>query len=66
MGFWSFRAGRGLLCAASAVALTAASGCLRTSVLVQKFNDGVIETGVGDPKHPPVALRKEKVERRVE
>jgi predicted acylesterase/phospholipase RssA len=66
MGFWSFRAGRGLLCAASAVALAAASGCLRTSVLVQKFNDGVIETGVGDPKHPPVALRKEKVERRVE
>ena len=55
-----------MLSVAAAGALAAASGCLRTSVLVQKFNDGVIETGVGDPKHDPVSLRKEKVERRVE
>jgi predicted acylesterase/phospholipase RssA len=43
-----------------------ASGCLRTSVLVQKFNEGVIETGGGDPAREPAALRIETAERRVE
>jgi len=60
---WSRRTALGV---ATAGFLAAPSGCLRTSVLVQKFNDGLIETGNGDPAHDPVSLRKEKVERRVE
>lgn len=60
---WSRRAAVWVVAAGAA---SAVSGCLRTSVLVQKFNDGLIETGDGDPAHPPEALRKEKVERRIE
>jgi predicted acylesterase/phospholipase RssA len=48
------------------LASSAVAGCLRTSVLVQKFNDGVIETGAGDPAHSPEALRSETLKRLVE
>jgi predicted acylesterase/phospholipase RssA len=47
-------------------ALSGATGCLRTSVLVQKFNEGAIDTGNGDPAHDPAALRQETASRRIE
>lgn len=51
---------------AAVLAALIAAGCLRTSVLVQKFNDGVIETGSGDPARDPPALRLETAQRRIE
>jgi predicted acylesterase/phospholipase RssA len=48
-----------------AAAVLLLSACLRTSVLVEKFNSGVIETSGGDPKHPPAELRREIVLRRL-
>ncbi|HKP62893.1 MAG TPA: patatin-like phospholipase family protein [Polyangiales bacterium] len=38
---------------------------MRTSVLVEKFNSGAIETSSGDPKHPPDAVRREIALRRI-
>jgi predicted acylesterase/phospholipase RssA len=43
-----------------------AAGCLRTSVLVQKFNEGAIETGGGDPQRDPKTLPGETAQRRIE
>jgi len=45
--------------------VAALAGCFRTEVLVQKFNDGVVETGTGDPKHSYESLRKETAYRRI-
>jgi predicted acylesterase/phospholipase RssA len=48
-----------------AAAVLLLSACLRTSVIVEKFNSGVIETSAGDPKHPPEQVRQEIALRRI-
>jgi predicted acylesterase/phospholipase RssA len=59
------RRGRAFVGGLAIACVALAASCLRTSVLVDQFNGGVLDTGGGDPRHDPKDLRRESAVRRI-